>query len=82
VDKTKFWKKYEHLLNERQEKVIARMFEAGESGFVGGMNAAKYISIAKCSKATATRDLAELLGLGCLVKLPGGGRSTRYALSI
>jgi len=82
VDKTKFWKKFEHLLNERQEKVIARMFEAGESGFVRGMNAAKYISIAKCSKATATRDLAELLGLGCLVKLPGGGRSTRYALSI
>src|SRR5262249_55877164 len=81
-DKTKFWNRYEQMLNERQEKVIARMFEAGESGFMGGMNAGKYMSIAKCSKATATRDLSDLLEYGCFVKLPGGGRSTRYALSM
>jgi len=81
-DKTKFWNRYEHMLNERQEKVIARMFEAGNSGFIGGMNASKYMSIAKCSKATATRDLAELFEYGCLIKLPGGGRSTRYELTI
>lgn len=80
VNKTKFWKRFENVLNERHEKVIARMFEAGESGFIGGMNAAKYMGIAQCSKATATRDLTELLKFGCLVKLPGKGRSTRYAL--
>jgi Fic family protein len=78
-DKTKFWNRFQKLLNERQEKVIARMFEAGPTGFIGGINAAKYMSIAKCSKATATRDLAELVEYGCLIKLPGGGRSTRYA---
>jgi Fic family protein len=81
-DKTKFWNCYEHMLNERQEKVIARMFEAGESGFIGGINASKYMSIAKCSKATATRDLSELFGYGCLIKLPARGRSTRYVLTI
>ncbi|WP_235042409.1 hypothetical protein [Vreelandella profundi] len=34
------------------------------------------------SKATATRDLAELLEKGCLSKLPGGGRSTRYSVVV
>jgi Fic family protein len=82
LDKTKFWQRYEHLLNARQEKVIARMFGAGETGFIGGMNATKYMNMAKCSKATATRDLAELLSLGCLRKTSGGGRSTSYTLSL
>ncbi len=82
LDKSKFGQRYEHLLNERQEKVMARMFDAGPPGFIGAMNAKKYMNITHCSKATATRDLAELLDYGCLVKLPGGGRSTGYALSI
>jgi Fic family protein len=38
--------------------------------------------MAKVSKATATRDLADLLEKGCLRRLPGGGRSTRYALAL
>ena len=37
-------------------------------------------AVAKVSKATATRHLADLLARGCLVKLPGGGRSTRYQI--
>lgn len=82
LNKYKFWKRYQYLLNERQQKVIARMFDAGPSGFIGGMNAKKYMSIAQCSKATATRDLTELLQLHCLVKLPGGGRSTKYAFAV
>lgn len=32
------------------------------------------------SKATATRDMAELVEKGCLYKLPGGERSTRYTV--
>ena len=46
------------------------------------MTAAKYIGITGCAKATATRDLASLVQMGALVVLPGGGRSTRYRLSI
>ena len=34
--------------------------------------------IAKVSKSTAIRDLAELLAKGCIKQLPGGGRSTRH----
>ncbi|WP_268877346.1 hypothetical protein [Vreelandella rituensis] len=46
------------------------------------MNTRKYQSLAKVSKATATRDLTDLLEKDCLHKLPGGGRSTRYAVSL
>jgi Fic family protein len=43
------------------------------------MNARKYISIARTSKATATRDLQDLMEIGAF-KLAGkaGGRSTSY----
>lgn len=67
-------------MNPRQEKALAAMFKAGIAGFEGGLNTRKYISITKCSKATATRDLVDLLERGCIYKLPGGGRSTSYAL--
>jgi Fic family protein len=79
--KSQFWKKYTSLLNERQEKVINRMFREGANGFEGGINTMKYMKIAECSKATATRDLSDLLRLGCTYQLPGGGRSTRYQIN-
>jgi Fic family protein len=43
------------------------------------MNATKYGSINKISKATATRDLQELVQLK-IFKLSGGGRSSSYQL--
>jgi len=45
------------------------------------MIAAQYQAVAKVSKATATRHLSDLLEKGCLEKLPGGGRSTRYQIN-
>lgn len=80
LNKAKFWNTHKDNLNPRQEKVLARLFQAGPSGFSHGISAQKYIRIAKCSKATATRDLLDLVEQGCLRKLPEGGRSTRYEL--
>lgn len=77
--KSRFFQHFEHELNERQLKVVHRMFEAGPEGFAGGMNARKYIALTGASKATATRDLQHLAQLGALVPT-GGGRSTRYEL--
>ena len=57
------------------------MLDAGPDGFTGGMNARKYISITKASKATATRDLQYLSEQGVLIT-KGGGRSTHYVLNI
>ncbi len=78
--KSKFFQRFERELNERQLKVIRRMFEAGPEGFTSGMNARKYVALTGSSKATATRDLQELARLGALTPA-GGGRSTRYELT-
>ncbi len=79
--KAKFFDRFKNELNERQLKVIKRMMDAGPEGFKGGMNANKYISLTKVSKATATRDLQHLSDTGAVL-VQGGGRSTRYILSM
>ncbi len=57
------------------------MLEEGLKGFEGGMNAGKYVSITKTSKATATRDLQDLTDKSAITAF-GGGRSTSYKLSL
>ena len=69
------------LLNERQQQVTKRMLEEGENEFVGGMNARKYLAIAKTSKATSTRDLGDLVEKGILT-VKGGGRSIGYQVKL
>lgn len=81
IAKSHFFDQFSPRLNPRQEKVLNRIFEAGSSGFEGGMSAKKYMSIAKTSKSTATRDLQELTDMGAL-RMKGGGRSTRYELNV
>lgn len=81
LKKAKFFDQHKDELNERQQKVIRRMLEEGHQGFEGGMNARKYVSLVKTSKATATRDLQDLVAKG-IFKPIGGGRSTRYEINI
>jgi Fic family protein len=81
VAKAKLYEILRGRLNERQEKVLARMFREGINGFKGGLSAENYISIAKTSRATATRDLQDLLRKGALTKT-GELRHTRYHLNI
>ena len=79
--KNNFWQQYTTtVLNERQIKILNRLLDGAGEKFAQGINARKYQSLVKVSKATATRDLAELVEKGCLYKLPGGGRSTRYSV--
>ena len=68
VGKAKFYETFSGELNERQEKVIARMFREGIDGFKGGLSAENYIGISKTSRATATRDLQDLVEQGALTK--------------
>ncbi len=81
LKKVKFLDRFKDRLSERQLKVIRRMLDEGPSGFDGGINASKYGSITKVSKATATRDLQELLEAKVLV-VAGAGRNTRYNINI
>lgn len=80
VAKTKFYERHRDHLNERQSKVIARMFEEGIDGFKGGLSAENYIRIAKSSRATTTRDLHDLVEKGALTRT-GELRHTRYSLA-
>lgn len=81
VAKARFYEKFRGKLNERQDKVITRMFKEGIDGFKGGLSAENYITISKASRATATRDLQDLVEKGALTKT-GELRHTRYFLSI
>ncbi|GGB48697.1 hypothetical protein GCM10011502_22490 [Oceanisphaera marina] len=67
-------------MSPEQIKVLNRLLDGGERRFEGGISAALYQKVAKVSKATATRHLADLLQKGCIEKLPSGGRSTRYQI--
>jgi Fic family protein len=82
LKKVQFFDRYKLKLNDRQLKVIKKMFEEGYKGFKGGMNATKYVSIAKISKATATRDLQYLLENKMFKTTGASGRSTSYELAL
>lgn len=81
IEKTKLYDQIGSQFNERQAKVIERMFREGLEGFKGGLSAENYITITGTSRATATRDLQELLVLGALTKT-GERKSTRYWLNV
>lgn len=81
VAKAKFYERLRDQLNERQAKVIARMFREGIDGFKGGLSADNYISISGTSRATATRDLQDLVEKSALTKT-GELRHTRYQLNL
>jgi len=81
--KTRFWQTHRSTpLSKEQLKVINRLLDGGASGFEGGISAAQYQAVAKVSKATATRHLADLLEKGLLRRLDAGGRSTRYVIKL
>ena len=64
-------------LNERQQKTMKKLLDAGPKGYVGGMTTRKHEQIAQTSTPTAARDLIQLERFG-LLKRQGEGRSTRY----
>lgn len=81
IAKAKFLEKFKDVLNERQEKVLERIFKEGIGGFKGGLSAENYITITKTSRATATRDLQDLVAKGALTKT-GALRHTRYQINL
>ena len=79
--KSTFWQVFSEVdLHEGQRKVLNRLLDGGENGFEHGISASQYQKVAKVSRATATRHLTDLLEKGCIIKLEGGGRNTRYQI--
>jgi Fic family protein len=79
--KARFWKRYAQAgLKERQSKIINRLLEVGPGGFEGGLTNRKYAAMGHVSKATAQRELADLIQKDILRLNPSRGRSTSYDL--
>lgn len=75
--KARFWESLAPIaINDRQRLVLNRLLD----GFDGKLTSSKYAKLAKCSPDTALRDILFLVERGALVRNPGGGRSTSYAL--
>lgn len=80
--RSRFWVAHGAVaLNARQNKVVQRLLDAGDGGFLGGLNAEKYMKLTGASKATATRDMAHLVEHG-LVWVRGQGKATRYFVNV
>ncbi len=85
LGKSRFWLLHrQQSLGPEQIKVLNRLLDGDRpdrGGFAQGISAAQYQAVTRVSKATATRHLADLVAKGCLVRLPGGGRNTRYRIA-
>ncbi len=79
--KTRFYETYGEQLNDRQARMVSRVFAEGRKGFEGEITTRKYEAITKCPNRTASRDLSDLVAKGIIILLPGGGRITRYELT-
>jgi Fic family protein len=76
--KARFWEQRStDTLNERQRKIINRMFE----GFEGKLTTSKWAAINMCSQDTAYRDILDLVRQGILRRDEAGGRSASYSLT-
>jgi Fic family protein len=81
MQKARFWKRQAQTdLNDRQRKALNRLLDAGPGGFEGGLTNRKYAGMTHVSRATAQRELADLVKKGILLQNPGGGRSASYDL--
>lgn len=81
LQKSKYWQMHESTsLNKRQKKVLNKMLDAGVGGFEGGMTTRKYMSIVKVSRATAYRELHDLVEKKCIQPIGDKGRSTAYEI--
>lgn len=82
LGKAEFWRRFGAVpLSERQRKVLNKLLDAGQEGFEGGLTNRKYVGMTKTTRATAQRDLADLVAKGMIHPKPGGGRSASYEIA-
>lgn len=82
IEKRRFWEQHpSHTLPDRQRKVLQRLLDDGDGGFLGGLNADKYMKMTGVSKATATRDLSQMVLAGQL-RSHGQGKAIRYYIRV
>jgi Fic family protein len=78
--KAAFWWHHRHSgFNARQQKLLNRLLDAEPEGFSGGLSLRKAIGLTHASRATAWRDLADLVAKQALEPI-GAGRSSAYRI--
>ena len=81
LQKAMFWQNHSQtILSKNQQKVINRLLDAGRDGFAGGLSTRKYVAMTRVSRATAYRDINDLLKKKLLVQRKAKGRSVSYDL--
>lgn len=81
IEKRQFWEMHGKGLPERKQKVLQRLLDDGNGGFLGGLNADKYMKLTGVSRATASRDLTEMVEAGQLWS-NGAAKSIRYYVNV
>ena len=82
LEKARFWSAHgADDFNARQRKVLQKLLDAGDGGFLGGLSAEKYTKITRAASATATRDLRDLVDKRALVAT-GVGKATKYHVNV
>lgn len=81
--KAEFWQRCSQIpMNERQRKVVNRLLDAGKGKFEGGLTTRKYVSLTKTSRATAFREISDLVEKKVLIQTPKSkGRNVHYDLN-
>ncbi len=79
IKKAHFWHSPTALdVNARQRKVINKLLDAGPGNFKGGLTTRKYIAMTKVSRATAFREMSDLVEKKILKPNTAAGRSAAY----
>jgi Fic family protein len=76
--KAEFWRAHQAVaISERQRAMLNRRLD----GFEGNLTARNWALLARCSPASAQRDIADLVDKGVLRRNPGGSKNTSYSLA-
>lgn len=82
LTKSTYWSQHGRQgTNERQRKVLGKLLDAGEGNFEGGLTNRKYVAMTDASRATAYRDLDDLVRKGMLVLVRGTRRDAAYDIA-
>jgi len=76
-----FWREHSQTpMTDRQRKVVNRLLDTGQGAFQGGLTTKKYVGMTRTSRATAYREISDLVTKKVLLQNPGKGRNVSYDL--
>jgi len=79
--KSEFWQKHSQtIFNSNQQKVLNRLLDAGQKGFEGELSTRKYVGMTRVSRATAYRDILDMIKKNVLKPNKTKGRSVSYSV--